>query len=216
MAGFRTSPIEDYCSHQSVRAGETLHILVSTAPAAKFQIEIFRTGYYQGRGARIMTTLGPLQGKPQPVPPAGARRLRECKWEPSASLKIPADWTSGVYLGRLTTLPEKDSEPYWQSYVVFVVRDDWPADILFQVSDNTWQAYNRWPDNYSVYTEPKGTQVPQRGLFTVGRNKRPPSGSKAGLWHQANTPAFVRRRGTSSQNSRPQPIFMVSGCRAAA
>ncbi len=26
-----------------------------------------------------------------------------------------------------------------------------PADILFQCSDNTWQAYNRWPDLYSLY-----------------------------------------------------------------
>lgn len=160
MAGFRTSLIEGYCSHQSVRAGDTLQIMVSTAPAAKFRIEIFRTGYYQGRGARLLTTIGPLQGKPQPVPPVGQRRLRECKWEPSASVKIPADWTSGVYLGRLTTLPAKDTEPYWQSYVIFVVRDDRPADILFQVSDNTWQAYNRWPDNYSIYTDPKGTQGP--------------------------------------------------------
>jgi hypothetical protein len=49
-------------------------------------------------------------------------------------------------------------EPYWQSYVVFIVTDDRPADILFQCSDNTWQAYNRWPDNYSLYTDPKGNQ----------------------------------------------------------
>src|SRR5262249_12934968 len=31
---------------------------------------------------------------------------------------------------------------------------------LFQCSDNTWQAYNRWPDGYSVYTDPKGNQGP--------------------------------------------------------
>src|SRR5262245_57214054 len=134
MASFRTSLIEGYCSHQSVQAGDTLQIMVSTAPAAKFKIEIFRTGHYNGRGARLMTTLGPFEGKPQPVPPVGERRLRECKWEPSASIKIPPDWTSGVYLGRLTTLPEKDTGPYWQSYVVFVVRDDRPADVLFQCS----------------------------------------------------------------------------------
>ena len=29
-----------------------------------------------------------------------------------------------------------------------------------QCSDNTWQAYNRWPNNYSIYTHPKGTQGP--------------------------------------------------------
>ena len=158
--GFRSPLIEGYCSKQSVVAGDTLHFMVSTTPAARFKLEIFRTGYYAGRGARLMTTLGSLQGKPQTVPPVGERSLRECKWEPAASLKIPSDWLSGVYLGRLTTLPEKEIEPYWQSYVVFIVRDDRPADILFQCSDNTWQAYNRWPDNYSVYTDPKGTEGP--------------------------------------------------------
>jgi len=160
MSSFRTRWIEGYCSHQSVQAGDELRIMVSTTPAARFQIEVFRTGYYGGRGARLLTTLGPFQGKAQPVPDVGPRRLRECKWEPSATLKVPADWPSGVYLGRLTTLPEKDTEPYWQSYVVFIVRDNRPADILLQCSDNTWQAYNRWPDDYSLYTNPQGTQGP--------------------------------------------------------
>ncbi len=160
MTSFRTSLIEGYCSHQSVQAGDSLKIMVSTQPAAKFKIEIFRTGYYAGKGARLMQSIGPLDGKVQPVPPVGERRLRECKWEASASIRIPDDWLSGVYLGRLTTLPEKETETYWQSYVVFIVRDNRPADILFQCSDNTWQAYNRWPDNYSVYTDPKGNQGP--------------------------------------------------------
>lgn len=104
-SGFRAPAIEGYCSRQSVLAGETLDIMVSTAPAAKFSIEIFRTGYYGGRGARLMTVLGPLNGKKQPEPEIGPRRLRECKWQPSASIKIPSDWPSGVYLGRLTTIP---------------------------------------------------------------------------------------------------------------
>ncbi len=74
-------------------------------------------------------------------------------------LNIPNDWLSGVYLGRLTTIPE-GKEPYWQSYVVFIVRDHRPADILFQCSDNTWQAYNTWPNKFSIYTPPKGNQGP--------------------------------------------------------
>ena len=106
-----------------------------------------------------MTTLGPLAGKQQPDPEIAANRLRECRWEPSASLKIPADWPSGVYLGRLTTVPDSAREPYWQSYVVFIVRDTRRADLLFQCSDNTWQAYNRWPNDYSLYTDPRGAHA---------------------------------------------------------
>lgn len=153
--GIRSPFIEGYCSKQSVLVGETIDIMVSARPAARFMIEIFRTGYYDGLGARLMTTLGPFSGKPQPDPVMGTNRLHECRWEPSTTLKIPADWVSGVYLGRLTTIPENPGGLYWQSYVIFVVRDTRRADILFQCSDNTWQAYNRWPSEFSLYTDPR-------------------------------------------------------------
>ncbi|MEZ6104849.1 MAG: DUF6605 domain-containing protein [Pirellulaceae bacterium] len=156
---FRSPWIEGYCSRQSVAAGETLDIMVSTNPPMPYRLEIFRMGWYEGRGARLMLTEPMLLGETQPTPEGDERRLHECRWRPSVSLEIPDDWTSGVYLGRLTTLPG-DAGPYWQSYVVFVVRDDRPADILFQVSDNTWQAYNTWPDDDSIYTNPKGVQGP--------------------------------------------------------
>ncbi len=157
--GFRAPDIEGYCSKQSVKAGESLDIFVSTK-AKQFRIEVFRTGYYGGLGARLMTTIGPVSGKVQEVPPIGEKHLRECRWEPSHTLTIPEDWVSGVYLGRLTTIQDQPSDPYWQSYIVFIVKDDRSADFLFQCSDNTWQAYNRWPDNYSIYTHPKGNQGP--------------------------------------------------------
>lgn len=158
--GCRSSVIEGYCSKQSVGAGESIDILVSTNPPSPFRIEIFRTGYYGGRGARLITTLGPFEGTAQPTPAPGEKNLHECRWKATTSLKIPADWVSGVYLGRLTTIPKDDQTPYWQSYVVFLVTDDRPADVLLQVSDNTWHAYNPWPSNYSIYTHPKGNQGP--------------------------------------------------------
>jgi hypothetical protein len=159
--GFRSPWIEGYCSRQSVRAGETIEIMVSTRPARRFRIELFRMGYYGGSGARLVRELGPIDGKEQPdPPPSGPGHLHECRWEPSSRLTIPGDWTSGIYLGRLTTIPGPHSEAYWQSYVVFIVRDDRPADVLFQCSDNTWQAYNRWPNRYSLYTHPRGGQGP--------------------------------------------------------
>ena len=157
--GFNTPSIEGYCSRQSVQGGENIDVMVSTEPATHFMLEIFRMGYYGGRGARLMKTLGPLNGQPQPKPPTVNKRLRRCKWEPAVSLKIPVDWPSGVYLGRLTTVPNRKSTPYWQSYVIFIVRDNRQADFLFQCSDNTWQAYNKWPDSHSLYTDPRGAHA---------------------------------------------------------
>ncbi len=155
--GFRSPHIEGYCSHQSIEAGETLTIHCSARPAASFHIEIFRMGYYGGAGARLMTRLGPFDATPQPDPPVGPKRVRECRWAATTQIQIPKTWLSGVYLGRLTLA----AAPAWQSYIVFIVRDRRKADVLFQCSENTWQAYNRWPDDYSLYTDPRGTWAEQ-------------------------------------------------------
>jgi hypothetical protein len=144
---YRSPMIEGYCSKQSVKAGEAIDFFVSTDPAAPFHIDIYRTGYYSGKGGRHLKQLGPFDGNVQPTPPIGEERLRECKWEKCTTLEIPKDWPSGVYLGKLSTTKHR-----YQSYVIFIVRDDRQADFLFQCSDNTWQAYNRWPDSYSLYT----------------------------------------------------------------
>lgn len=140
--------IEGFCSRTSVRAGQTLEIYVSTRPAAPYTLEIFRLGYYGGRGGRRMAQFGPREGKPQPDPPVGEVRVRECRWEDPLVLTIPDDWPSGVYVGKLTEQQEGT-----QSYVIFIVRDDRPCDFLFQCSDTTWAAYNRWPDLWSLYDD---------------------------------------------------------------
>ena len=147
---YRCPWIEGYCSHTSVRAGDTIRFHVSTNPASPFKIDLYRMGFYGGAGGRQVLSLGPFPGAAQPDPLIGERRLRECAWEPCASLKIPRDWLSGVYLGKLTA--EKEG---WQSYLIFIVRDDRPADFIFQCSDTTWQAYNRWPSQFSLYDDGK-------------------------------------------------------------
>lgn len=158
---YRTALVEGYVSRQSIRAGETLDFFVSTDPARPFTIDLYRLGYYGGKGGRRVARLGPFEGAAQPTPEMKPEnRLRECRWEASTSLPIPGEWVSGVYLGKLTTVPASASEPYWQSYVIFVVRDDREADVVFQTSDNTAQAYNRWPENESLYTDPRGAHAP--------------------------------------------------------
>ncbi len=147
---YRCPWIEGYCSHASIRAGEALRIFVSTNPASDFTLDVFRLGYYGGTGGRLMHQFGKLKGVVQPEPEIGGKRLRNCQWEVSAQLEIPADWPSGVYLGKLTELREGV-----QSYVIFIVRDARKADVLFQCSDNTWHAYNRWPSQFSLYDDGK-------------------------------------------------------------
>lgn len=147
---YRCPWIEGYCSRTSVRAGESISFHVSTNPASRFTLDIYRMGYYGGAGGRHVSSLGPFKGATQPDPPVGEKRVRDCQWEPCATLKIPHDWLSGVYLGKLTA-----ESGGLQSYVIFVVRDDRPADFIFQCSDTTWQAYNRWPNQFALYDDGK-------------------------------------------------------------
>lgn len=143
---FRSEPIEGYCSRTSARPGEGIDIFVSAKPATDVHIDIYRMGYYGGKGGRHVTRLGPFKVTTQETPPVGARRLRECTWQRTTTLTIPNEWVSGVYLGKLSCAGHR-----YQSYIVFVVRDDRKADLLFQTSDTTWQSYNKWPDAYSLY-----------------------------------------------------------------
>ncbi len=147
---YRCPWIEGYCSHTSIRAGETLRFFVSTNPSSAFRIDVYRLGFYGGAGGRQVASLGPFKGTVQPDPPVGEMRVRECQWEPSAELRISREWLSGVYVGKLTA--EREG---WQSYVIFIVRDDRRADFIFQCSDTTWQSYNRWPSQFSLYDDGK-------------------------------------------------------------
>jgi hypothetical protein len=143
---YRCPWIEGYCSHTSIRAGETISFYVSTNPRSDFTLDLFRMGYYSGKGARKMHSFGELRGLTQPDPPIGHKRLRDCQWEPTLQFQIPRDWPSGVYLGKLTEIRTQ-----LQSYLIFIIRDDRPADFTFQCSDTTWCAYNRWPSQFSLY-----------------------------------------------------------------
>jgi hypothetical protein len=147
---YRCPWIEGYCSHTSLRAGDEVSIMVSTNPPSPFMLDLYRLGYYGGKGGRHVLTQGPFAGSVQPDPPVGTERLRECRWEPAVRLTIRQDWPSGVYLGKLTA--EREG---LQSYIVFIVRDDRICDFLFQCSDTTWAAYNRWPSQWSLYDDGK-------------------------------------------------------------
>jgi len=106
-------------------------------------MDVYRMGWYQGLGGRLMQSIGPLQGVTQsacPVEPVTG--LIECDWTASYTLTVPPSWTSGVFMVQLT-----NAQGY-QNYITFVVRDDARvADIMFQQAVATYQAYNNYPDD---------------------------------------------------------------------
>lgn len=154
-AKYRSSLIEGYATKTSIRPGQPIGFCVSVQKPGPVRIDIYRMGYYQGLGARHMASLGPLEAKPQPTPPVGEMRLRQCRWTPLTEFTIPSDWPSGVYLGKLSAGHHR-----FQSYIIFIVTDDKPTGILFQCSTNTWQAYNKWPETHSLYDNDRPDKKP--------------------------------------------------------
>ena len=91
-----------------------------------------------------MTTLGPFPGKTQPTPTPGLKNLHECRWEPTTRSRFPRIGPAESISGG--SRPRRRRRRALLAKLCRVHRPRRPAaDILFQCSDNTWQAYNRWP-----------------------------------------------------------------------
>ncbi len=160
----RRQQIEGYCSHTSVRRGDTINFFISTNPASEFTIDIYRMGFYQGKGGNLKKSIGPITGKEQITPEADSiSNFFECNWDEAYRLVIPEDWVSGVYLCKMTTTPVR-----YQAYMIFIVKDDRVADFIFQCSDLTWQSYNKWPAWHSTYDE---AHIPWKGSSGTVKTK---------------------------------------------
>ncbi|HYR12604.1 MAG TPA: N,N-dimethylformamidase beta subunit family domain-containing protein, partial [Mycobacterium sp.] len=135
--------IKGYASATSVNKGESITFYVTVNPAQQYTMDVYRMGWYQGLGGRLMQSIGPLQGVAQPACPVDSvTGLIECNWTASYTLTVPATWTSGVFMVQLTNAQGN------QNYITFVVRDDARvADIMFQQAVATYQAYNNYPDD---------------------------------------------------------------------
>ncbi|MFM6850865.1 MAG: N,N-dimethylformamidase beta subunit family domain-containing protein [Terrabacter sp.] len=135
--------VKGYASATSVVAGESIDIKVSVNPPQAYTAQVFRLGYYGGKGARLVRTIADLSGTQQPActPDAGTG-LIECGWATGFRLDVDSTWTSGIYLVLLTNAAG------YQSYAQFVVRDDArPSALLFNQSVMTYQAYNAFPSD---------------------------------------------------------------------
>jgi hypothetical protein len=141
--------IKGYASATSINKGESITFYITVNPVQTYTIDVYRVGWYNGNGGRLMQHAGLFTGVTQPAPTYDSSTgMIVCPWTASYVLDTSiapltgGDWTSGIYLALLT-----NSRNY-QTYIMFVVRDDSrTADILFQQSVTTYQAYNNYPDN---------------------------------------------------------------------
>ncbi len=149
ISGSGSSSIQGFATDISVDQGGTVGFKVDTA-ASSYRLDIYRMGYYAGAGARRIATVTPTVLNNQPACLTDSTTgLVDCgNWTQNASWTVPADAVSGVYFAKLVRTDNTSGS----SHVYFVVRDDdGGSDLLFQTSDTTWQAYNRYGGN-SLYT----------------------------------------------------------------
>ncbi|WP_430906534.1 N,N-dimethylformamidase beta subunit family domain-containing protein [Maribacter sp. 2-571] len=132
--------IEGYASKTSINVGEQIDFYVSTN-APFYNLDIYRMGWYQGMGARLVTAEKKLKGLLQPMPKSQVENgLLECDWRKSYTLLTHVTWCTGIYVAKLT-----ESVTQKQSYILFVVRNDAKvSDVVFQLPVTTYQAYNYW------------------------------------------------------------------------
>ncbi|WP_461476591.1 DUF4082 domain-containing protein [Microbacterium sp. HJ5] len=135
--------IQGFANDISVNAGQKIDFKVDTNASA-YSIKIYRTGWYQGLGARYITTVPVSATLPQKQPQCVSdvsTDLYDCgTWRVSASWNVPADAVSGVYVALL-----ERADSGGASHIIFIVRNDGStSDVVFQTSDPTWHAYNTY------------------------------------------------------------------------
>ncbi len=186
ITNYALDEIVGYAAATSVNKGGSLPIKVSLQQSGSFQVEVYRLGYYAGLGGRLVLNSGSISGTTQPACTLDPNTyLFECNWSTSYTIGVGSDWTSGLYVAKLI-----DSASGKQSAIWFVVRDDSSnADILFQSSFTTFQAYNN-KGGYSLYSwnSPDG----QKKAVKVSFDRPFVQTSSSGAWYFDSMLRFER------------------------
>src|ERR1700730_16388060 len=137
--GQDSTKLEGFTTAISTNIGSTVQFKIDDLTGnPNYQIQIYRLGYYGGDGARLITTLQHTTSVAQPAPitnPATGE-VDAGNWSVTDSWNIPSSTVSGVYVANVVQGNQVFQIP-------FVVKNpNSTSDIVFQTSDETWQAYN--------------------------------------------------------------------------
>ena len=129
--------IEGFVSSVSATCGESVSL--TTVGAKKFQVEIYRMGYYKNAGARLIRTL-----------------------ESPKSIKVDSTMVPGQYLLKLKSLKRATT------FVPLMVTGSGANDLTFVSSVLTWQSYNQWGGE-SLYKGADGNRETAAKVVSLDR-----------------------------------------------
>jgi hypothetical protein len=172
ISGSGAASIQGFGTDISVNVGSTIQFKIAT-DASAYTIDIYRTGYYGGLGARHITSVPVTATLPQQQPACvndATTGLVDCgNWGVSSSWAVPATAVSGVYIALLHRADTNES-----SHIIFIVRNDAShSQIIFQTSDPTWEAYNTYGGSDFYQGVPAGR------AYKISYNR--PFSTRAGL-----------------------------------
>ena len=144
--GAPAGKLEAYTDTPSLALGETLSVFVSST-TSRLTAKVYRVGFYQGLGARLVETVSNIAAHARAVPAPDALGTVDCNWPVTFRLNLDARYLPGQYLIRL----ENSAGRF--RFVPFLVRDDAStATFLYLSAVTTWQAYNTW-GGFSLYRQ---------------------------------------------------------------
>jgi len=129
--------IEGYLSSASATCGETVSL--TTVGSTKFQVEIYRMGYYKNTGARLIRTLTSPK-----------------------SIMVDSKMVPGQYLLKLRSLKRAST------FVPLVITGSGANDLTFVSSVLTWQSYNQWGGE-SLYKGADGNRETAASVVSINR-----------------------------------------------
>jgi hypothetical protein len=139
--GEDSTQLEGFTTSMSTDLGGTVSFKIdNTTGNGSYSISIYRLGYYGGDGATLVTTLqhSGLVTQPSAITDPTTGEVDAGNWSVTDTWQVPTTATSGVYVANVTQGTKVFQIP-------FVVRSNAStSDIVFQTSDETWQAYNGW------------------------------------------------------------------------
>lgn len=134
-----TGQVKAFFGASSVDRGGSIDLKISTSSPGPVDYEIYRMGWYQGLGGRLVDKRV-VDAVRQPACVTDSRTgMLSCPWATTTTVQVPPEWMSGIYLVVLT-------RGIYQNWATFVVRDDADtSSLVAMVPTTTFQAYNNHP-----------------------------------------------------------------------
>jgi hypothetical protein len=143
--------IRGYASQASVAPGQAFDLHVQAPPGSSYRVLVYRLGWYQGVGGRLITCVPGCGSshaalpQPSPTKPDPSTGLFQAHWRVTDRVEIPAGAVSGYYEAKLEITGGAHAGAVGSVPLIVRQRPAAPASaVLVQVPVNTWEAYNPW------------------------------------------------------------------------